>query len=320
MKKNFTKIILFSLLTFLNQLNCIVILVHGPYESHSSWCNPGGNFYKELENSAKSLNQNLIPFSWSGLPTDEQIIKGAESLAKVILSYPNNEKIIIIGHGQGGNVINFATQLIFDPKHDISYTTTDENNVPTDVSILISQTYKNSKKGIFSEKIQLIKSALENVIKWREEHNLKNSAEKITTQTQEQPTTNFKKYLIEKVCLISPAVNMEKFSPQMNIIKNIYSYYSTSNPTITIFDHEKLYPKQERIVNFKVQFLNCESFTLYNPTPIEMLNPIIARWILFIPEKLQEEKIGFFENFTYLQDAKIQFAEGKRPVYLSEPK
>lgn len=318
MKKNLKKTILILFLSFLNQLNCVVILVHGPYESHSSWCNPGGNFYKELENSSKSLNQNLIPFSWSGLPTDEQIIKGAESLAKVILSYPNNEKIIIIGHSHGGNVINFATQLIFAPKNDPSCTTTDENNIPTDVSILISQAYKNPKKGIPLEKIQLVRNALENVLKWREEHDLKNSTENTTTQTQAQPTSNFKKYLIEKVCLISPAVDMEKFSPQMNIIKNVYSYYSTSNPTITLFDHEKLYPKQERIVNFKVQFLNCESFTLYNPTPIEMLNPIIARWILFIPEKLQEEKIGFFENFTYLQDAKIQFAEGKRPIYLSE--
>lgn len=320
MKKNLAKILFILFLSFLNQLSCVVILVHGPYESHSSWCNPGGNFYKELENSAKSLNQNLIPFSWSGLPTDEQIIKGAESLARVILSYPSNEKIIIIGHGHGSNVINFATQLIFDPKHDTSYTTTDENNVPTDVSILISQAYKNTQKGIVSEKTQLVKNALENVIKWREEHDLKNSTENTTIQPQAQQISNIKKYLIEKVCLISPAVDMEKFSPQMNIIKNVYGYYSTSNPTITIFGHEKLYPKQDRIVNFKVQFLNCESFTLYSPTPIEMLNPIIARWILFIPEKLQEEKIGFFENFTYLQNAKIQFAEGKRPIYLSETK
>jgi hypothetical protein len=308
--KKITLTLIFSLTLLIPNLKSVVILVHGSYESHSQWCTPGGIFYQELEKAAKNLNQKLIPFSWSGLPTDDQIIKGAESLAKIILSYPENEKLTIIGHGHGSNVINFATQLLFDPTQDLTETNTYDNasNYP-EVSILISQAYNeaNTQKTPQPETTLLVKKAIETIGKLR--------SEKMELQEQIIQKQH-KKLYIEKVCLISPPVDIKKFAPQMKIIQHVYNYYSTSEPTINLFDHEKTYPKIERLVNFKIQFLNTESFILYNPTPIEIINPILARWILFIPEKLQEEKIGFFENFTTLKDAKIQFKEGKRPVYL----
>ena len=115
MLKSYFFLLSFSTLLFTTHIKAIVIIVHGSFAAKSDWYKPGGNFYKELELAAKLLNQKVTYFSWSGLPTEIEIIKGAEGLAKTILNYPENEEIIVIGHSHGGNVINFASQLLSDP-------------------------------------------------------------------------------------------------------------------------------------------------------------------------------------------------------------
>ncbi len=109
MKKIITLLFL-SILTL--PLHAVVILVHGTFALHADWCSPGGEFYEELEKQAHKIHQKVVPFLWSGALGDTARIKAGRALTKLILSYPDFEEIILIGHSHGGNVINIASQLL----------------------------------------------------------------------------------------------------------------------------------------------------------------------------------------------------------------
>jgi hypothetical protein len=101
-------------------LEPVVILVHGSFASGKDWWKPQGEFFKTLEHQAQQIGQTLVPFGWSGTPTEAEIKSSAVLLAKLIASYPKTETIILIGHSHGGNVINRASQILFEEQQHLS--------------------------------------------------------------------------------------------------------------------------------------------------------------------------------------------------------
>ena len=95
---NFIKkyLVLISTIFFLFniKLNSVIILVHGTFAINQDWYKPNSDFYIELEQQAKLQNQNLVPFSWAAENNYKSRLTAAEILAKLILSYPENETII----------------------------------------------------------------------------------------------------------------------------------------------------------------------------------------------------------------------------------
>lgn len=89
----------------------VIILVHGTFATEALWCYPKGDFYKILEEEARLIDEKVVSFTWSGKLSHTARIQAAEALAKVILSYAT-EKITLIGHSHGGNVINLTSQLL----------------------------------------------------------------------------------------------------------------------------------------------------------------------------------------------------------------
>ena len=106
-------IIIFLCTTHFFTARAVVVIIHGSFASTTTWPQPDGDFFKELENQAQQLGQKVISFCWSGIPTDQEIIKGGKMLAQLIMSYPTGEEIIVVGHSHGGNVINVASQLLY---------------------------------------------------------------------------------------------------------------------------------------------------------------------------------------------------------------
>lgn len=104
-----------TLLTPLTNCFAIVILVHGSFSAQKTWWrqdNTHQNFYTVLSQEAQKYNYGVVvPFSWSGIPTEHEINQAADLLAPLIISYAD-EPIILVGHSHGGNVINKATQLV----------------------------------------------------------------------------------------------------------------------------------------------------------------------------------------------------------------
>ena len=121
---------------FLAPLHPVVIIVHGTYAITSTWCRPGGAFFDELEKQAEKEGEVVVPFSWSGKNSHKARIRGAESLAKLLLSYPKKEKITILGHSHGGNIINLVSQMIHQAKLGIMSEETPELELFIDPSML----------------------------------------------------------------------------------------------------------------------------------------------------------------------------------------
>jgi len=98
------------------KINAIIILVHGTFANGSKWWQPGGDFYQALEQETIKLNERIHLLNWTGALNNIARIRAAKDLAELVLTlemgYPN-EKIIIIGHSFGGNVINLASKLLY---------------------------------------------------------------------------------------------------------------------------------------------------------------------------------------------------------------
>ncbi len=335
--KNFL-ISIFLILIFQNNAKSAVILVHGSFATFSEWCTPKGDFYKELEKSAKLFNQKLISFSWSGKPTNIEIIKGAHSLSKVILSYPENEEIILIGHSHGGNVINFASQLLFDPIEDMMENQTPQE-IEADVSALISHAYnqfcKEHVRNLNSPFVWFDPSIRFAHAKHSGRANHLNKTQDLTT-TESKQEENYlilkalksikklkikrnqesKNNLIDKIYLLATPVDAQNFAPHMKIINHVYSFYSIADHIQSVAGlFKQTYPKHERLVNFLTTIENTGIFSPNNPTHTQMHNSMIAKWLLLIPETLKENCLGSFENFTYAKDAKIHFSKNNAPIY-----
>ncbi len=105
------KKVLFILALWCTFTHPVVILVHGTFATDALWCGPKGDFYKILEEEARMFDEKVVSFTWSGKLSHIARIQAAEALAKVILSY-TTEKITLIGHSHGGNVINLTSQLL----------------------------------------------------------------------------------------------------------------------------------------------------------------------------------------------------------------
>lgn len=268
-------------LTFLINFNSssVIILIHGSFAANSQWCSPRGNFFQELETQAKQFDQKVVPFSWSGKPNHTDIIHGAESLAKVIDSYPENEKVIIIGHSHGGNVINYASKLLNDPFEEMM-----ENQT-------IDQIYINV-------------SNILNQVELQDDLTKTSSITKAITKNR-----------IEKVYLLGTPVDTITFAPNMRVIKNLYSFYSDGDNVQTVLGaYQQKFSGIERITNLKITMKHCTLFS-NNPGHIQMHDPVIAKWLLHIPENLKENKVGNFENFEIEKDCIICFDGDKFPEY-----
>jgi hypothetical protein len=110
---NFRIVPLISLIFLFQPLEPVVIIVHGSFAQGKPWWRPGGEFFDEIALQAAQLGHETVPFGWSGNPSEKDITLAGELLAWLILSYPVNEHIILVGHSHGGNVVTHATQVIY---------------------------------------------------------------------------------------------------------------------------------------------------------------------------------------------------------------
>jgi len=94
------------------KMSAIIIVVHGTFAAEASWWKSGGDFYQALEYEANKLNEKIHSFNWAGALNNIARIRAAKELSEFILSL-ENEKIILIGHSFGGNVINLASKLLY---------------------------------------------------------------------------------------------------------------------------------------------------------------------------------------------------------------
>ena len=337
----------FLLLTFFSQTLCaVVILVHGTFALHANWCSPGGDFYEELEKQAREINQKIVPFLWSGALGSSAKIRAGHALSKLILSYPDNEEIILIGHSHGGNVINVASQLLNEAEHEergsiittvyesLLWTIPFFRQAATDLEEHELQEEEAEKKTIFAESEEceseerIIKNQNYTIVEeYRPESEevsesenkeevemYKNAIESLRNDFQLTRTTS-KTYLIKKVFFLGTPVAPKLFSPEMSIIEELYNLYSTSDGIQSVLGlYGTIYEEQERIKNIKVKFKRKNKNKEYSPGHSQLHNPMVATWLLSVPDIIKNRlEKDCFERGDSL--GVLSFSRNEPPIF-----
>ena len=215
--------LLFFLLTF-SYLNSIVIIVHGTFSHNEDWHRLGGDFYEELQKQAQEIGHSVKTFLWSGNLSDRARIDAAIELAKLIIHY-EDEEIIVVGHSHGGNVINFASRLLFDP---IEYAMNEEEanthfmeNFFNELDMKKSFTSDDCLSDENEDKDGLAEYALD---AWKEVQKEKNMCDcRSTCSIDLNEETDDKKniYKIKKAYLLATPVDVMNYAPDMQTIEHV---------------------------------------------------------------------------------------------------
>jgi hypothetical protein len=297
-KYRFLSLIFLVILFISAHIKPVVIFVNGTLSDNSLSYSGDKPFLPALRASVQSLGKDFYYLSWSGVNTKARLIHGAKKLASKILSYPEAEEIIVIGHDHGANVITMASNLLKDGKPTGSSIADQAYdyplNQPTETATNPKGRLANRCKNPYTETYtQYINTFLAYDI------------DIIDTLRDAKGYT--KTYLIDQAYLINPIIYETDFKPNMEVINNLYSFYSLSNTiyqTLINLTTTK-FTKVNRLVNFKMT---------ENSKNMILDEPLFATWLLKIPIYLHDHNIGNFENYISTSNGLINFVNSS-PIY-----
>jgi hypothetical protein len=305
-------VLIFSLYV---QLDAVVIIVHGSFSAKKMWWKPGGYFFKEIEREAKKLGQAVVPFCWSGEPMEKEITDAGTVLAKLIMSYPVQEHIILIGHSHGGNVINYASQLVYDPLKKIF-----EQMANKPLSEILAQAQAQlTLNGSIAPQNQRPTSLPAQPFHWWDMVPTVKSSVSINADLDRgaRPKPTEKKYLIDRVYLLGTPVDTKTFAPQMEVIGSLVNIFSEGDVIQPVFGmYGRHYPLQARLANLETLIKERGKTALIKPGHSKLHSKLIGQWLLFVPDLLADQKLGNFELFAYAKDGKIIFDDILGPQYV----
>jgi hypothetical protein len=262
----------------------VVILVHGSFSTKSKWWKPEGAFFKELEKNAKILGHAVVPFRWSAEPTEKEIKSAADMLAKTISSYPEEEHIVLIGHSHGGNVINYATQILYNQQNN-----KENQNINQAAEALLDVTPTTRAAEDSEKELKKIDN---------------------TSDTKQK-----KQYLVDKVYLLGTPVDVHAFAPNMNIVGSVINIFSEGDMVQTVLGlYHRCYPLQERLTNVELLFKSKDKKNI-KPGHRKLHDELVARWVMLIPDSLSATKTGHFDFFKYGVNAHMIFDPVGDPEY-----
>ena len=252
----------------------VVILVHGSYALTEKWHTPYGGFFQELESKAFAQGHIALPFFWSGSLGTSAKMRAAHVLARLLMSYPPEEKIILAGHSHGGNVIALASQLLFAAQQ--AYLQTAQYAPPLIRSIAADG--------------HVFKNAIADLTKL------------LHATAACKKLNNFSR--IEAVYFLATPIDMKSYPPCMDVIEHLYNLYSKGDAIQPVFGmYNRCCPDQERITNLRVTF-ERKRHKPFAPGHKQMHAVCIARWLLDIPniltsrakEKIRSGHLHFYKE------------------------
>ena len=315
-----------------------------------------------IKESAQSLGHEVVCIPWldvdshekgfAGILPQERIF-GAVEIAKAILNEIKvGNKIILIGHGYGGQVMACATRLL-NPEntkltdsfiYELIYSIKSLGQDTEDVDQVLTRTitpevllktliwgWKISKtvfNAIESSNVvnlNLTKLIKQNIsLKFIDE--IKVSWIDAFSQVQNYKNKLFKngvkcfdfKNLIQIIYTIGTPNNGDSaFLPDMKIVQNHVNFYSVSDSSLSIsglsISSKKLASRHPRTINIEVLFEPTKSFA---PKHAEFCgNVLMAPWILQIPDGLKTKNLGGFETFEWGKSGIVTFYANMVPSF-----
>ncbi|MCK4518075.1 alpha/beta hydrolase [Candidatus Babeliales bacterium] len=241
--------IVFSFLSLVFSSYPVVILVHGTF-SNKKWCSPGGGFYEVLSAEAALQGDIVVPFAWSGKLSHKFRMRAAKSLVKLIQSYPRGEKIILIGHSHGGNIINLASHLLYDPVEATMESCWHGGGIEGVIDFVntLINTYPNSDSSVDTSKAVSLKE----------------------------------NYYIDKAYLIAtPVLDKSTYVPCMKSIHTVLNLYSEGDGVQTVLGfYKRKYNSRDNLINVQIKIEGKGLWGNGDPKHRDMHDPLVAKKLL----------------------------------------
>lgn len=318
MNKCWLRFLAVVLLSF-SGLDAVVIIIHGSFATTRSWWNTKGSFFKEIERQAACFGEAVVPFGWSGYPTAEHIGIAGNALAKLIMSYPRHERITIIAHSHGGNVVNKASIALFDPVEKM-------------LSGLSSRPVRDQLQKAYAALADLppvmttahyvtplpvpLYGGFDYTYTLREVPGIKAAIDWC-----KESKAFAKKNIIDRAIYLGTPVDENLYAPQMDVIGsliNMYSHGDRIQPIIGFYDRR--YKGHEHITNLQVLVKPNGARLPHAPNHSAIHAPYIGRWLLLFPEVLAfaEGSGNNFKQFAFGKDGLVLFDENTGPRYFPQ--
>lgn len=327
-----------------NQLAATVIITHGlgtsgiPFYQNSGYTNA-------LATSAQQLGHQLKSIPWlaatdpnkeyAGLHPQERIA-GAIIIAKAIIDQvATGQKVILVGHSFGGQVMQCATRLLNPANKEITDSFVYELVYAVKELIKEDQTKGISPKTLINgviagwnlskvviaaiEKANIINKHLLDFVK---QHISLDYIKAIKT-TWAHAFDEVQRYRLQRgvgyhnaVALLytigTPFNGSDLFTADMAVTTYHVNLYSQEDTMPTLIGSPNA-PLTTRTVNLRVFFEPTKS---HAPSHHEFCgNLLMAPWILTIPFVLQEKALGNFNHFCWGKTGAITFFANKSPNF-----
>lgn len=120
----------------------------------------------------------------------------------------------------------------------------------------------------------------------------------------------YNKHAIHTLYTLGTPINMEKYFPDMDVITNVYNFYSRADMVQSVFGtFGREFTNHRRIANLRITIEGKE------PGHSDLHHPVIARWIPSIPEELAKKSINSFQFFSCINPGIIHFKFQGEPRY-----
>ncbi len=274
------RLLLLSALLIFSPVHAVVIIVHGSFSTTKAWWKPGGDFFDAVEKEAKTLGHAVVPFGWSGVPQDKEITSAGAVLAKLAMSYPVAERIFMIGHSHGGNVIHKATHYLHAQR--TSSPGRDNTWPHIQAQDLVPTTKTNSDGSID-----------------------RGNVEKILPP---------KRCLIDRIYLLGTPVSVSQYFPHLDIVDKVINLYSSGDLVQTVLgSFARHYPLSEHIANVEVFYDHGKGASSCGHSQLH--DALMGRWLLYMPDLLAHANIGNFNRFVYNKHGHVVIRPHRHPVY-----
>ena len=311
----------FFLCTF-SGLDAVVIVIHGGvlWGASRTWWMPQGKFFQEIERQAACFGEAVVPFGWSGNLTVEHVTNAGNALAKLILSYPRHERITVIAHSLGGNVVNKASIALYDPVAKmlggISSKPVRDALEAAYIALEADHPMHTSASYVCPLPVPLY-GGFDYTYTLREVPGLKAAIEAF----RGSPAFK-KKNIIDRAIYLGTPVDELLYAPQMDVIGsliNMYSHGDRIQKVGGLFDRR--YKGHEHISNIQVLVKSAGSKLPHAPSHSAIHAPYIGRWLLLMPEVLAFADItgNNFKQFAFGKDGLILFDETTGPRFFPQP-
>lgn len=286
-----------------------LLLLHGSFAAQSTWYKKRGDFHDALEKSAPDTR--IVPHTWSGSVAYENLVDESYALADSLLHYYKpQEKLLLVGHSNGGAVSAFASMLL---SYARGITQAKELIAPFIASEFYQKKLAERKgkkksavitpeKPIESEKSDSAEDFIRNITQKIEEkkvllqeHLLKRHNENDDEQ----------KPFVTEVYLLGTPIKNDQFFFAMDVIEHIYNCYSRGDSVQAIVG-DRVIPAHERVYNIEIGIRNPhQREKALFPTHTEIHSPLVGEYLLSFKDYIP----------AYSRAGLMMLSQTEKPVY-----